>query len=206
MTNVITRIATPPAWYPDPANESRLRYWDGLGWTTHHAANPVALVPVVDAATPSPDHVASGITEEDWLYEPMVGATRPTFQRTATATLVPTSTIAAWAYVLVPLLAVPFLLVTPDLTAASAWSVSGAALLGVMVIALGVLAALDHAQLRRRGVFNAPSALVGVLPLVFIIGRTARVGRSGAAVVTASLIVQAAVLVLLVWRVLPILA
>jgi uncharacterized RDD family membrane protein YckC len=27
----------PPDWYPDPKGESRLRYWDGSGWTDHTA-------------------------------------------------------------------------------------------------------------------------------------------------------------------------
>ncbi|GAA1792036.1 thermonuclease family protein [Nostocoides veronense] len=38
-------MANPPAdWYPDPGQANRLRYWDGMQWTTH----------VVDAPAPSP--------------------------------------------------------------------------------------------------------------------------------------------------------
>ena len=28
-----TASATPADWYPDPADRTRLRYWDGVGWT-----------------------------------------------------------------------------------------------------------------------------------------------------------------------------
>ena len=27
----------PASWYPDPAGQARLRYWDGAGWTEHTA-------------------------------------------------------------------------------------------------------------------------------------------------------------------------
>ena len=38
-------MANPPAdWYSDPGHANRLRYWDGMQWTTH----------VVDAAPPAP--------------------------------------------------------------------------------------------------------------------------------------------------------
>lgn len=33
---------TPPGWYPDPQDPSRLRWWDGRAWTAQTAARPVA--------------------------------------------------------------------------------------------------------------------------------------------------------------------
>jgi hypothetical protein len=30
--------AAPPAWYPDPHGQARLRYWDGEQWTNHTSA------------------------------------------------------------------------------------------------------------------------------------------------------------------------
>ena len=204
MTNVITRIATPPAWYPDPADSTQVRYWDGLDWTSHLSPNPAAARPTVALVAPQPQATTS-TDVGDFFYQPMISATRPTFQPVATAPRVSTSTLAGWAYALVPLLAVPFLLSGADLDSGNTWSIAGAALLGLMVIALGLFAGLDHSQLRRRGVLNAPSGLVGIIPLAFVIGRAARVGRSGAAIVVASLAVQAAVIALVVWRVLPIL-
>lgn len=30
-------VTPPAAWYPDPAKDVRLRYWDGSAWTPHGA-------------------------------------------------------------------------------------------------------------------------------------------------------------------------
>ena len=39
---------TPAAWYADPVDASRWRYWDGYAWTEHLRSAPVASpVPVV---------------------------------------------------------------------------------------------------------------------------------------------------------------
>lgn len=32
---------TPPGWYADPWAPGALRYWDGIGWTSHLASAPV---------------------------------------------------------------------------------------------------------------------------------------------------------------------
>lgn len=36
---------TPAAWYPDPSDGHRLRYWDGSAWTAHVAPSPVPARP-----------------------------------------------------------------------------------------------------------------------------------------------------------------
>jgi len=51
--------APQPGWYPDPADASRLRWWDGAVWTEHTANQPTdaprsAHVPPVTVAEPSP--------------------------------------------------------------------------------------------------------------------------------------------------------
>jgi hypothetical protein len=49
---------TAASWYPDPADPSRLRWWDGNAWTEHTAAvpaaQPVAAYSPSYAAQPSP--------------------------------------------------------------------------------------------------------------------------------------------------------
>jgi len=220
------QTSVPAAWYPDPADSRQLRYWDGLGWTGQLAPNPQAPAePFRSDSTRSrrenkqPAHVAEPITgstrfipapstmvEPDYTYVPMVRGTSPSAPRRAVPHTGPTSTPAIWLYVFTPLLAVPFLAVGPGLDTGDVWSVARAALLAVMVVALAVLAGLDHVQLQRREIPNAPTSLVGIIPIVFVIDRTARVGRSGVPVLLVSLLVQAAVAALVVWRLYPYLA
>ncbi len=53
--------ATPAGWYPDPWDQTSLRYWDGLEWTGHIAPSepvaaevpPVLVVPI-QAPVPTP--------------------------------------------------------------------------------------------------------------------------------------------------------
>ncbi len=115
------------------------------------------------------------------------------------------ATLASWLYVFAPLLTVPFLWFGPSIDPDSSWSVARVALVGLAVIASVVLAGLDQRALQRLGVPNAPSALVGIIPVIFVIDRTARVGRSGVAVLLMSLLVQAAVAALLIRLLLPVL-
>jgi hypothetical protein len=45
---------TPPGWYPS-TSAGVLRYWDGIAWTEHHAAQPVHVT-----VQPQNDHRMSG--------------------------------------------------------------------------------------------------------------------------------------------------
>jgi len=228
MTNPPGQASVPAAWYPDPADARQLRYWDGLGWTGQMAPNPspIAEAPAQQpeqlrrrreyAHTSEPMHIAEPITgstryipapstmvEPDYSYVPMVRGTSQSAAMRPAPHTGPTSTPAVWVYVFLPLLAVPFLLIGPGLDTTDVFSLVRAALLGLMVILLGVFGGLDHAQLQKREVLNAPTGLVGILPLIFVIDRTARVGRSGVPVLLVSLLVQAAVAALLLWRIYP---
>lgn len=44
-------------WYPDPADASRWRYWDGAAWTEHYAPRDQAVIPPSSAVAigPTPD-------------------------------------------------------------------------------------------------------------------------------------------------------
>ena len=230
MTNPPGHASVPAAWYPDPADARQLRYWDGMGWTGQMAPNPG---PVVEAtsSTPRPEqfrrrreyahtsepmHIAEPITgstqfipapstmvDPDYSYVPMLRGTSQSAPLRPAPHTGPTSTPAVWVYVFLPLLAVPFLYIGPWLDTSDTLSLIRAALVGLMVVLLGVFAGLDHAQLQRREVLNAPTGLVGILPLIFVIDRTARIGRSGVSVLLVSLLVQAAVGALIAWRVYP---
>ncbi|MDQ1588827.1 MAG: hypothetical protein QOJ77_1992 [Microbacteriaceae bacterium] len=54
MTDSVETPATPPAWYPDPADATRLRWWDGGQWTAHLHDPSVAQQPVVSTPTVGP--------------------------------------------------------------------------------------------------------------------------------------------------------
>lgn len=54
VTDSVETPATPPAWYPDPADATRLRWWDGGQWTAHLHDPSVAQHPVVSTPTVGP--------------------------------------------------------------------------------------------------------------------------------------------------------
>jgi hypothetical protein len=54
VTDSVQTPATPPAWYPDPADATRLRWWDGGQWTAHLHDPSVAQHPVVSTPTVGP--------------------------------------------------------------------------------------------------------------------------------------------------------
>ena len=49
MSSTTPPSATPAGWYPDYADRTQQRYWDGAAWTTHTA--PAAVAPPQQAAT-----------------------------------------------------------------------------------------------------------------------------------------------------------
>lgn len=44
-------------WYPDPADSSRIRWWDGQAWTQHVAVADGAVTPAAPVVTPAPSSV-----------------------------------------------------------------------------------------------------------------------------------------------------
>jgi hypothetical protein len=81
-------IATAPAagWYPDPANASASRWWDGSGWTDHVQPAAVAAVPtlaVVQAPVVQVPVVQPPVVQAPVSYAPAVP------QPSATVTTVP---------------------------------------------------------------------------------------------------------------------
>ncbi|WP_294178492.1 DUF2510 domain-containing protein [uncultured Schumannella sp.] len=39
--------STEAGWYPDPTDAQSLRWWDGMGWTTHISAKLIETIPRV---------------------------------------------------------------------------------------------------------------------------------------------------------------
>lgn len=232
MSNAMSQAAVPPAWYPDPADPAMLRYWDGLGWTGQLAPNPhtalTSYTPASQFATvtpltpsspfaaiaPSPFAAVTGptvtltdlgadITDPHLAYIPMSRTGLSAGKVRVLRASGPTSTPAAWGYAVLPLLALPFAWFLPSVATEGVFPLARLALLAVLVVGLVALASLDHAELQRREVPNAPSALVGLIPVVYVADRALRVGRSGAGVLLLSLLVQGVVAGVVIWRVLP---
>lgn len=73
-----TGPAIPAAWYPDPRDADRLRWWDGAGWTAHTRARvevpepePTSGLATEPGSTPGPDPKPEPNSAPD--YVPMSG-------------------------------------------------------------------------------------------------------------------------------------
>jgi hypothetical protein len=62
-------MAAEAAWYPDPTQEGRLRFWDGTGWTRHVSDQAPASDPVAEAPPP-PDAVPAALPSRVRGYPP----------------------------------------------------------------------------------------------------------------------------------------
>lgn len=47
-------MTTPAGWYPDPADPSRTRWWDGAQWSEHTAGGATPVAPAAPAAPAAP--------------------------------------------------------------------------------------------------------------------------------------------------------
>ncbi len=188
----------PAAWYPDPADAHRQRYWDGSGWTEQlRDAAPVEAP--LSAADPTDE-----FESRDSGYVPFtLGASvaSPISQRSTRGSA---STLAIWLYTLVPLLLLlhqyfPWDFSPTDFVNAE---IHGGLALGTLVVAV-LLTAIDRTQLRNRGFQRTPPAILGVLPPVHMIARMLAVGAGAVLVTLAALIVQGVVVVVLLSAYLP---
>ncbi|KZE91754.1 DUF2510 domain-containing protein [Microbacterium sp. TNHR37B] len=53
-------MSTPAGWYPDPADASRTRWWDGSRWTEHTTASPAAAASSAPATPAAPERPRFG--------------------------------------------------------------------------------------------------------------------------------------------------
>ena len=61
----------PAAWYPDPQDPSRLRYWDGSAWTNHF--HPIPKAPPLGEPAPKKQSEESRPTQESADESPKGG-------------------------------------------------------------------------------------------------------------------------------------
>jgi hypothetical protein len=64
---------TPAGWYPDPSDATRLRHWDGSGWTTEVKGETPPSVTATSDSQPSPGlaiHTLASADPPGWYADP----------------------------------------------------------------------------------------------------------------------------------------
>ena len=191
MSNV-TETSIPPAWYADPADASKLRWWDGGAWTARVAdrpsAAPVIPQPPVEYAAAQSYDVAQLPRRQGWAPAPL--KTHETRRSSLTVSSWFLATELLWAGIPAGFVAAFVATDYPSLA-----SLTNILIVGL--IGLG-LARLDGNRLEAQSFRRPPSALVLLMPIYFII-RTARVGAGGAAVMVVHFIALGVWVGALVW-------
>lgn len=168
MTN--TPELPPPAWYPDPADPARERWWSGQGWTDHlRDSTPIAhqqivptyataeyLQPIAPAAPTFPAATTG--------YVPLGGSYSYSPALTTPATGSP-HTVPVWLLVLSPLVVVAMIAILAATGLPTAVVAIGGAL-GVIFFLIAMVY-WDGVILQRRNL-PTPSALWLLLSLVGI--------------------------------------
>jgi hypothetical protein len=195
----------PPAgWYPDAADSSSRRWWDGAAWTAHVAPlapvsqgtadNAIALLErpadmssqdfalIAGGYTPKPTETASyHATEPVWLGSPQ--------------------TLPGWFIAVSPLwyagVGILVGIIGRLIFPGAEQSVAAAPSLIAFLLILVGLAREDRKRMHARGYRPVATGWV-LIPLVYLILRTVRTGRSGAAMLVVYLVLQLAFLALVV--------
>jgi hypothetical protein len=186
MTGIDTAGGVPAAWYPDPQGPPLLRWWDGSAWTAHTMERPAQPTPQPSLAVrqpvlqPAADWSAAAM-EPTNAYVPMRDFADRREQPPRVAASAggrgSTHTAAAWMLALYPLLQVAILLVITFVVESFGGTTSRYAITGSSVVFSLYCGYADSKTLRSRG-YRAPGWGWALLPLVYFIIRTVRVGRS----------------------------
>jgi hypothetical protein len=207
MTIGQDQTPVPASWYPDPANQANLRWWDGSGWTDNLMPNPAVqaqptnAVPTYTApvyVAPAPVVLAPEALDYSSNYVPMdvIPANQARGFAIAGATNTWASTTGAvWIYALLPLIALPAIYFKFELDTEDSFSIIRLVLLGVGIILTIVFASIDRSILVRRDHSQPPSGALGVIPPAYLIARTVKVGVSGLPVLIVAVLIQVAVVV-----------
>jgi Protein of unknown function (DUF2510) len=206
VSDNIESAVIPAAWYPDPIDPTKVRWWDGTAWTEALAPNPEVSQPFThpptfDTAAPtvgkvdynpffSPEHEPMGAMAEVRAYkdssrqssEKLNAGTRPIW----------------WFVFLVPLNTAFVLLIGAmyfngiglDIDNSPAFlnelrnfGIWIQIIDGVLILVISLaLANADWKELTNRGFYNPPRPWIMLFPIVYMIIRTVRTGSSGALV------------------------
>lgn len=198
-----TATGLPPAgWYPDAADASSRRWWDGTAWTAHVAplapAPLIADVPLLERPAEMSSHdyalIAGGYTPR-----PTVTAS---YRALEPVPLGSPQTLPGWFIAVSPLwyagvgilVGVIGRLIFPN----AGQQVAAAPSLIAFILILVGLAREDRKRMHARGYRPVATGWV-LIPLVYLILRTVRTGRSGAGMLVVHLVLQLAFLALVVF-------
>jgi hypothetical protein len=176
VSTVVDALVIPPGWYPDPADESRTRWWNGTQWTHNvQDASPLApLAPLAPLGTVVPG-IQSSTTQTG--YVPFQSAPRelPGSRRGIAYTR------SVWWIAFHPLWAiVPQVVIVALVGVGSPLMISvGLAILNLVIfVVLVALAMNDRAALVAGGNGSTGSPWWMLLsPLAYLIARTIEVKR-----------------------------
>ncbi|HWH96912.1 MAG TPA: DUF2510 domain-containing protein [Pseudolysinimonas sp.] len=201
MTDQATRVV-PAGWYEDPASTAHLRWWNGLAWTEHITAKPTSdpqptnLSRIAEARdlerqygistaendilvlAATADGSATTAAETTSGYRPWSATPEPELEEPGT------STASAWFIALWPVLTLAAaataaylaFYVMPEPSVAGIPVVAAIAIVPTLLTL--IWAATDARKLRSLGHRAASPALAFLGPLVYLIGRRARVAGS----------------------------
>lgn len=166
MSGSNTGTAAPAAWYPDPQGSPLARWWDGNAWT-QHTREPTPAVPEVP-------EIPAYIPMQGFGAAPAVDRTYSPAYRAVGSGL----NVWVWLLAVMPVLQlVVALVVVLALKDLPGGVVRYALLIGPVAAHL-YLAKRDGQALRDANLPSTPWGWI-LLPLVYFIIRTVRVGKNG---------------------------
>jgi len=199
-TQQTTRVV-PAGWYQDPADDAKVRWWNGLTWTEHvemkptdqRAAEARELERQYGISTGESEIITRRASKTLDARGPATG-TIPVQGVAAPTRPIRTGTTAAWLLSVTPVL-------TTVLTAIAGYVyfyVSPTPLVAVAAIVLVLMSFLwavgDNRALENRGL-TGPPAILGIVPLVgpllYLIARRGRISGSSPLIVWLVLFVVA---------------
>jgi hypothetical protein len=208
MTDTQGQSALPAAWYPDPDDATRVRWWDGAAWTNHTNELPPPPGARTAVQQPTAPVIATGeipsAEESGFIVNTRVPETGSWYAETGHSYVPQTSydhlpaslrddnddfdkdddigstvTVETWVMAFLP--AVAFALMW-GLLAYTRIVANNPALFWVIpilfVVANFAFATMDRGALAARNHKDTPSQVLGIVPPVYLLARTLSIGSS----------------------------